>query len=87
MSGRLRLLPTGAKAFAEHLPGQLRELCLDFRDCRLPIAGIRALAEHLPSGWWEMSEVQVIFNFGYATLSGSTEGELLEPIIWKRGRL
>ena len=86
--GRLRLLPTGAKAFAEHLPGQLRELCLDFRDCRLPITGIRALAEHLPSGWWEMSEVQVKFfffkDFGYATLSGSTEGEMLEPIIWKK---
>ena len=61
--GRLRLLPTGAKAFAEHLPGQLRELCLDFRDCRLPITGIRALAEHLPSGWWDMSEVQVKFFF------------------------
>ena len=40
----------GAKAFAQHLPQELRELCLDFRDCRLPIAGIRALAQHLPRG-------------------------------------
>ena len=56
---RLRLVLRGAKSFAEHLPGQLRELCLDFRDCRLPITGIRALAEHLPSGWWVMSKVLV----------------------------
>lgn len=45
--------PGGAKAFAQHLPQELRELCLDFRDCRLPIAGIRALAQHLPRGGWK----------------------------------
>ena len=33
---------------ARNLPCELSELCLDFRDCRLPAAGVRALAQNLP---------------------------------------